>query len=207
MEEKMISDLKTKEKYGYETNSLAPTSNLPVWWKCEGDGCDEEREYSYAYCLKKELHAKETGGKQLCQKCSHAHRKGVATKKKVQGQSWLPLPPEVDISATQERYGYDPRDLPPWSRKYIIVKCYETGVVSEVKRCGINTSQSVKETGHYVSVGACTAKRRKGKKASEETKKAMAKSQQNRRIKENSKPTEQPTENIISPPPPELRMK
>lgn len=182
----MINEQETKSKYGYETNSLAPTSNLPVWWKC--DNCTFEREYSFAYCLKKKEHSESTGGQELCQKCSHAHRKGKATTKKQTGQTWQPLPPEVDISATQDRYGYDPRDLSPWSRKYIIVRCSDTGVVSEVKRCGINTSKSVIETGHYSSVGACTAKRRKGVKASEDTKKAMAESQKNRREREKQVP-------------------
>lgn len=194
MEDIMINEPATKEKYGYETNSLAPTSNLPVWWKC--DKCSFEREYSFAYCLKKKEHSHATGGLELCQKCSHAHRKGQVSKKKQEGQTWQPLPPEVDVAATQERFGYDPRDLSPWSRKYVIVRCSDTGVVSEVKRCGFNTSKSVIETGHYTSVGACTAKRRKGVKASEETKQAMALSQKNRRSREKTpkaKPTQSPS--------------
>lgn len=193
----MINEVATKEKYGYETNSLAPTSNLPVVWKC--DKCSSEREYSFAYCMKKKAHAQENGGVELCQKCAHSHRVGKATVKKTEGQSWLPLPPEVDISATQDRFGYDPRDLSPWSRRYVIVRCADTGVVSEVKRCGFNTSKSVQETGHYSSVGACTAKRRKGVKASEETRLAMAESQKNRRTREKQKPAEVSSPSVSTP--------
>lgn len=178
----MLCKDETNLKYGYDTNTLAPTSNLPIWWEC--DKCHEQREYSYAYYMKKKEQAKENGGCEICQKCAHEHRKGIASTKKKEGQTWQPLPPEVDIKATQERYGYDPRDLSPWSRKLIIVTCPVTGFTSEIKRCGINTSKSVIETGHYNSVGACTAKRRTGVKASEKTKKSMAQSQKIRRLRE-----------------------
>jgi hypothetical protein len=182
MEDKMVNNEKTKQKYGYEISSLAPTSNLPVLWSC--DECGEEREYSYAYCLKKTKKAESQGTKELCQKCSHAHRKGKVTTKKKAGDAWLPLPPEVDVAATQERYGYDPRDLSPWSRKRVVVRCFETGVICSPRRCGLNRYKSIIETGHFISGGAWTAKRRKGIKVSSTTKQAMSKSQKNRRVRE-----------------------
>lgn len=193
----MINEKRTEEKYGYTSNALAPTSNLPVLWTCEG--CGEEREYAYAYCLKKQEKAQTSGGKELCQKCSHAHRKGVKTVKKNSGESsFMPLPPEVDVAATQERYGYDPRDLSPWSRKRVVVRCFETGEICSPRRCGLNRYKSIMETGHFISVGAWTAKRRKGVKASKETKAAMKKSQSMRRHREKtitppSNPTPTPT--------------
>lgn len=187
MEDSMVNSENTKAKYGYEPMSLAPTSNLPVLWSC--DGCGEEREYSYAYCLKKKAKADACGGKELCQKCSHSHRKGKATVKKTTGDAFLPLPPEVDIAATQDRYGYDPRDLSPWSRKRIIVRCFETGVICSPRRCGLNRYKSIIETGHFISVGAWTARRRKGVKASSTTKEAMSTSQKNRRVREKSPTT------------------
>ena len=179
----MIDSEKTFTRYGYEVKSLSRTSNLPVWWRC--DKCSLEREYAFAYCLKKEEYAKNHNqGGEYCQKCSHEHRKGKATVKKVQGQSWQSLPPEVDVEGTIKRYGYDPLKLSPWSRKLVLVRCFKTGELFEVRRCGFNTSKSVIETGHYISVAGCTGDRRKGVKVSEETKKLMAEAQKTRRQRE-----------------------
>jgi hypothetical protein len=49
------------------------------------------------------------------------------------------------------------------------------------KRCGLNRYKSIIETGHFISGGAWTAKRRKGVKASAQTKQAMKDSQIKRR--------------------------
>lgn len=178
----MIDETKTLEKYGYTTQELAPTSNLPVWWKC--DECGEEREYSYAYCLRKKEKSGSTGGKELCQKCSHAHRKGKVSSKKIEGKSHVDLPPEVDVKATMDRFGYDPHKLSPWSRQRIVVNCWKTGEVCTPRRCSLNRYKSIMETGHFVSVGGWTAERRRGKKASSETKTMMKESQQKRRRRE-----------------------
>lgn len=196
----MIDADKTKQKYGYEVSSLAPTSTVPVCWKC--DECGAEEEYSYAYCLRKQEAAKSRGTKELCQKCSHAHRKGQVTKKKVEGQSYVNLPPEVDVKATMDRFGYDPQTLSPWSRKRIVVVCKESGKVCTPRRCGLNRYKSILETGHFISTGAWTAKRRKGVKASEETKKSMSQSQKNRRAKEKMpKPAVAATQKPVTPSP------
>lgn len=178
----MIDRNKTKEKYDYYPEELAPTSNLSVWTKC--DKCGKEKDYSYAYALKKEEKArKENDGVMLCQVCSHSHRKGkasVVTKPK----SWVALPPEVNVAKTVEMFGYDPTKLSPWSRKKIVVECAKTGVECYPRRCGLNRYKSVLETGHFYSTGALTAERRKGVKASSETKESMKLSQQKRRQKE-----------------------
>lgn len=195
---KMVNEEKTQAKYGYATNALAVTSNLPVVWTCPK--CGEEREYAYAYCLKKAEKSQAAGTADCCQKCSHQHRRGKSTVSKNPGKTFLPLPPEVDVAATMDRYGYDPRDLSPWSRKRVIVRCFETGVICSPKRCGLNRYKSIIETGHFISGGAWTAKRRKGVKVSAKTKKAMKESQIKRRaqektIKEQPKtaPSQQPS--------------
>lgn len=178
----MLLKEETEKRYGYSTESLSRTSDMPIWWKC--DKCHEEREYAFAYYNKKHEESQNNGSLEICQKCAHEHRKGTVSSKKCEGQAWQELPPEVEIQMTLERYGYDPRDLSPWSRKLIIVTCPVTGVTTDIKRCGINTSKSVIETGHYASVGACTAKRRAGVKVSSETKEQMKLAQQQRREKE-----------------------
>ena len=191
----MIDEAKTLEKYGYTTKELAPTSNLPVWWTCDKDDCGTEREYSYAYCLRKQKKAAETGGQELCQKCSHAHRKGKVSNKKIQGKSYVELPPEVDVNATLERFGHDPHKLSPWSRQRIVVRCQKTGEVCTPRRCSLNRYKSILETGHFVSVGGWTAERRKGVKASSDTKTLMKDSQQKRRVREKKPvaPTQNPS--------------
>jgi hypothetical protein len=49
----MINQEKTKLKYGYFPEDLAPTSDKNVVWQCESLECKVEHDYSYAYCLKK----------------------------------------------------------------------------------------------------------------------------------------------------------
>lgn len=183
----MILKEKTKQVYGYEAESLAPTSAMPVFWQC--DNCSYERQYSYTYYLKKKEHSSETDGKELCQKCGHSHRKGTASKV-VNKNSFYPLPPETDIQATMERFGYDPYSLSPWSRDRVIVRCKVTGKICSPKRCSLNRYKSIIETGHFISTGAWTAERRKGKKASEETIQKMKKNQQARRMKEKQEPND-----------------
>lgn len=168
----MINTEKTLEKFGYKPCNLAPNSKNLIVHSC--DKCGSERDYTYAYALKKE----QTSGN--CQKCQHSHRKGVITVKKRE-QATVELPPEVDVLATMEQFGYDPRKLAPWSRQRIVVRCYETGKAYTPKRCGLNRNKSIIETGHFISLGAWTAKRRKGIKASAETKEKQALSQNKRR--------------------------
>lgn len=177
----MINAKKTLEKYKVDPQTLAPTSTQLVCWQCEE--CGSERDYSYAYCLRKQEMAKAKNSKEICQKCAHAHRKGKASQTK-NPDSFLPLPPEVDAVATMERFGHDPYKLAPWSRKRVVVKCQVTGKICTPRRSGLNRYKSIVETGHFVSIGAWTAGRRKGVKASTETKEAMKKSQQARRTSE-----------------------
>jgi hypothetical protein len=87
-----------------------------------------------------------------------------------------------------ERFGYDPYSLSPWSRDRVIVRCKVTGKICAPKRCSLNRYKSILETGHFISTGAWTAERRKGKKASPETIEKMKKNQQARRMKEKTQP-------------------
>lgn len=182
----MILKKETLEKYGYNPDDLAPTSTKPVEWQC--DICQFRRTYTKAHCEKKhEIAMSHEDQLEKCQKCSHAHRKGKATTD-VKKDSWLPLPPEVDINGTIERFGYDPTTLSPWSRKLVVVRCYQTGRICTPKRAALNKSKSVMQTGHFWSIGAWTAERRKGQKASEETKEKQKNSQKQRRKWEKENP-------------------
>lgn len=181
----MLLENKTKEKFGYDVSSLTSKSTLLVCWKC--DRCGFENNFFYYYYLMKKEKAKTRNGEELCQTCSHSHRKGQVTKKKQEGQTWLPLPPEVSVEMTISRFGYNPHDLSPWSRKRVVVKCQRTGTVTTVPRANINNLKSVRETGHYISTGGITAEQRYGKKASEETKQLMKQAQSLRRKLEKQK--------------------
>lgn len=175
----MINREKTKLKYGYFPEDLSDTSNKPVVWQCDREGCKNEHDYSYAYCLKKADKALHEGKSESCQKCSHSHRKGTSLppQNKIKAH---PLPPEVNLGKTMELFGINAEDLTPWSRQQVILDC-KCGKESITKRCVLNLNKSVIETGHYKCVGCCTKSRRKGKKASAETKAKMKASQRKRR--------------------------
>ena len=201
MEDVMINVEKTKEQYGYDPTDLAPTSNKMVWWKC--DKCGSERAYAYAYALRKQKKAQKEGTPELCQKCAHAHRKGKVSTRKVptDQKAHYPLPPEVDRNLTMEKFGYDPETLSPWSRKRVVAICSVTGAECTPRRCSLNRYKSVMETGHFVSTGGYTGKRRKGVKATDETKQAMARSQKKRREREKAskEATPEPTTTPVTP--------
>jgi hypothetical protein len=182
----MIDWKKTKEKYGYGEGELPKTSRERVVWHCDNDNCEaafdiREREYEYVYAYKKAQKAKKEGKPELCQKCSHSHRKGKVSEKRE--KTHLPLPPEVSVELTMERFGYDPYKLSPWSRKKLVLVC-EEGQEHVTTRAQLNLNKSVKETGHYKPISWWTRKRRKGLKLSKETKEQMKESQQNRRARE-----------------------
>lgn len=189
----MINQEKTKEKFGYYPDDLAQTSSSSVIFRC--DKCLQEEELSYAYALKKYKKSIKTTGEELCQKCSHAHRIGKVSVKADKSKP-LPLPPEVNLSKTMELYGINAEDLSPWSRQKVCLSC-ACGKQSETKRCSLNSSKSILETGHYKCTGCWTRERRAGLKLSDETKKKMAKSQQKRRNK--NKVTKLPTRPTYAP--------
>jgi hypothetical protein len=184
----MIDWNKTKAEFGYTKADLPKTSHNKVIVTCDNQFCDapadvKEREYEYNYARKKEEKAIQNNKQMLCQKCSHFHRKGKVTQKKQ--DSALPLPPEVDVQKTIESYGYNPHDLSPWSRK-VIVLVTEDGQRHEISRAQLNTSKSVKETGHYRPIAWWTQQRRKGVQDSPETKQLKKASQAARRKNEQS---------------------
>lgn len=170
----MINLERTKIVCGFEVSELSPTSRESVVANC--DECNGEVVYSFAYYNRKIT----KDGKIKCQRCGQQHRRGQATVKK-HFLTELPLPPEVDIEATIKTYGYDPIDLKPWSRKKVVVRCFITNRICHTKRCALNRMQSVMETGHYISVGGWTKKRKAGIKASAETRAKMTASQIRRR--------------------------
>lgn len=176
----MINREKTKLKYGYFPDDLAPTSNKLVVWACESSSCSVEHDYSYAYCLKKRQKSLTENKPQLCQKCSHAHRKGNSQKNTASKFSPVPLPPEVNLGKTMEKYGINAEDLSPWSRQAVVLNC-ECGAESTTKRCSLNSSKSIIETGHYKCIGCWTKARRTGTQVSQETREKMKTSQQKRR--------------------------
>lgn len=164
-----------------ESLSLATTSSENVDWIC--DGCKHIATNGFAYILKKMTTALNQQKPVLCQKCSHAHRKGSKASRTFK-ISAVKLPPEVLIQETIKEYGYDPRKLGKWSRKPILLRCYITGEVRSASRCSINTSKSIIESGHYISVGGHTSKRRTGVRASESTLEIMRLAQTKRRERE-----------------------
>jgi hypothetical protein len=176
----MINQEKTKLKYGYFPEDLAPTSDKNVVWQCESLECKVEHDYSYAYCLKKKAKAKKEKKSELCQKCSHSHRKGISPKQLAIKKPPVALPPELDLGKTMEIYGINADDLSPWSRQKVILKC-QCGKESTTKRCSLNSSKSIIETGHYKCVGCCTKDRREGAIVTQETKIKMQNSQKKRR--------------------------
>lgn len=184
----MINKEKTKLKYGHFGENLPENSSKKVVWQCDQAGCSYERSFTYSYYLKKVTVAFEKhDGKELCQKCSHAHRKGVPLNHASHEIKTIPLavlPPEVNVERSIEIYGVDPTKLSAWSRKNIVLNCFGCGKESDTKRCNLNTYKSIKETGHFQCIGCWTKKRRVGSKASEETKNKQKQSQINRRQKE-----------------------
>lgn len=172
-----------------DTQNLAKTSNKKVVWTCENENCQasddkKERHFVFSYVRKKSLKAKAEGKPELCQLCSHAHKKGIYYKKKE--DSAKDLPPQINDQKTFEKYGYYAKDLKPWSRQRVVLTC-DCGRDCESTRSQLNTYKSIKETGEFTCKGCWTEARRKGIKASEETKEMMKLSQQNRRKSEKQK--------------------
>lgn len=170
----MIKAEQTKLKYGYAPEDLSPASIRWICWQC--DNCGHEREYRYSYWWR----YKAGESKELCQKCSHSHRQGRVVIDVDKGSA-QPLPPEVMIEETKKTLGYDPRDLSPWSRKEVIVKCSVLGTLHYTRRCSLNRNKAVIETGHFISTGGYTKSRRLGTTVSEETKQLMSHGQKIRR--------------------------
>jgi hypothetical protein len=173
----MINVEKTKRFFGYNIHDASSTSK-PVVANC--DECSSEMIYSsLEYCHRK----LKRDGKIKCQLCGHSHRRGQEDKKAPKETlPPAPLPPEVDIEMTAATYGYNPVDLPPWSRKKLVVRCSVLQNFHHVQRCTLNRFKSVLETGHYISVGGFTKLRRAGTKVSLETREKMRKSQAMRRL-------------------------
>lgn len=186
----MIDWVKTKAKYGYTEADLPPTSKNKVICHCDNNFCQapldvREREYEFKYAKKKRDKAQAEGAQELCQLCSHAHRKGHASTKKT--NSALPLPPEASDELTFKEFGYTASSLSPWSRSpVILVYVNEAGEQSlhTVKRAQLNTNKSVMESGHYKPIAAYTKERRTNIKVTGETKELMKKSQSMRRVRE-----------------------
>lgn len=176
----MINRDKTKLKYGYYPETLSKTSNKKVVWQCDNLSCNLEKDVPNSYALKKYNNSLKSGTDELCQKCSHIHRKGVHVKNEIKKYVPQQLPSQVDIFQTIEKYGINPQELSPWSRQKVILRC-DCGKFSETKRCSLNTSKSILETGNYKCIGCWTKERRIGKKLSKETKKKMSDAQIKRR--------------------------
>ncbi len=180
----MILIALTKEKNNVEVSALPISSNQLVWWQC--DNCGLQREFNYAYARRKEKMARENGVEDLCQRCSHSHRKGKpqigSGKCRI-----LALPPETMVEETKAKFGYDPFSLGGFSRKSVLVKCSVLGTIHEVRRIELNRSKSILETGHYISIGGVVKRRMKGKKVSLKTRKLMSESQIKRRKLEQNK--------------------
>ena len=195
----MINWEKTKERAKTESDFaegpefLAKTTKQKVIWQCDNDTCDapsdvREREFEYNYARQKEEKAAKEGKPALCQRCSHAHRRGKSTVSKE--KTHLPLPPEVDDALTEQEYGYKATELKPWSRKPVVVVYMDEDGDRHIytpTRAQLNTYRSVKEFGHFRPTSWWTKQRRQGTKATDETKKLMKESQQKRRENEKSK--------------------
>lgn len=204
----MIDKEKTIKVNGVNPDKLAPTSHQKVWWKCDNPKCSapiekREREYSFAYAMKKKAKALKDNPEnpqELCQVCSHSHRKGTTSTKKKNSIPAIDLSKlkELDIEKTQELFGHNPLTLKPWSRRCVVVICSETGKECITQRCSLNRNKGILEKGRFISIAGYTGARRKGQKASEETRLAMVRSQRARRkrerkqeIKENRKKSSQ----------------
>lgn len=188
----MIDWDKTKLEKGYGKDDLPKTSHEKVIWKCDNNFCDapldiKEREYEYNYARKKAEKAEKEGKVELCQRCSHSHRRGKVSDKKE--KTALPLPPEVNDEETLKTFGYTASSLSPWTRKKVVIIA-EDGSRHEIPRAQLNLSKSVKETGHYKPVSWWTQQRRSGIKISDETKNQMKVSQQMRRQREKAQDEE-----------------
>jgi hypothetical protein len=205
----MIDWAKTKQEFGYDKDDLPKTSHNKVVWKCDNQFCDapadiKEREYEFNYARKKAEKAATEGKIELCQRCSHSHRRGHVTEKKE--KTALPLPPEVNDAATVAKFGYKASELSPWTRKPVVLLVEEglnfegTMQYSEhvVPRAQLNISKSVKETGHYRPIAWWTQQRRKGIKISDNTKTQMKESQKLRRQREKAQDEELYQKHIAS---------
>lgn len=197
----MINEEKTLENFGYNTESLAPTSFKKVIWNC--DGCGVEKVYTFNYVNNKKKN------KNLCAKCCHAHRKGKSSNKPKQKTPALPLPDYgVNREKTMELFGYDPiehfnsENQGPFSRDKIVINCYYCGRESSPKRSNLNTAKYMTSSfelspdGQLIKLsetkpkcrGCYTRDRKKGKRDSEETRVKKMRSQQKRRVMEKENP-------------------
>lgn len=186
----MIDWKKTEEKYGYTEANLPPTSKNKVIWHCDNQLCQapldvREREFEFNYARKKREKSLKENKAELCQRCSHNHRKGKVSP--ARKHSALPLPPETSDKLTEEKFGYKASELPPWSRDPVVLVFIDENnqeSIHIVKRCQLNTNKSVVETGHYRPIAWYTKQRRSNVTVTEETKSLMKKSQNMRRERE-----------------------
>lgn len=188
----MIDWDKTKNKFGYGQDDLAPTTQQhKVVWRCDNPKCEaspdkRERELVYNYARKKEEKAQKEGKACVCQKCSHSHRKGKIAERK--GQKFLPLPPEINREKTYEMSKtlggepYYPESLSGWSQRPVVLTFEGEDYI--IPRSNLNTLKSMKQFGVYRPVAWWTRKRRTGVVASKETKAQQKVSQQKRREQE-----------------------
>ena len=191
--EKTIQKSKEDTEFAEGPELVSKTTKQKVVWECDNKDCDapsdvKEREFEYNYARKKEEKAKKEGKPALCQRCSHAHRRGKTTVSKE--RSHLPLPPEVSDELTFQEYGYYATKLKPWSRKHVVVEYFDEDGDRHIytpTRAQLNTYKSVQEFGHFKPTSWWTKQRRSGKKASEDTKQLMKESQQKRRDTERRK--------------------
>lgn len=188
--EKTILKSKEDAEFAKVPDRVAKTTKLKVVWCCDNPECDapsdvKERDFEYNYARKKEEAAESAGKPALCQRCSHAHRRGKSTKSTE--KSHLPLPPEVSDELTLQEYGYTASELKPWSRKHVVIEYFDEDNDRHIytpTRAQLNTYKSVKETGHFKPTSWWTKQRRSGSKASAETKALMKESQKKRREEE-----------------------
>lgn len=188
----MIDWIKTQAKYGYTKEDLAPTTQQhKVVWRCDNPNCEaepdkREREFVYNTARNKEEKARKEGKPCVCQKCSHAHRKGKMTESKK--KTALPLPPETNREKTYEYSKtlggepYYPEQLSDWSRRPIVLTFEGEDYI--IPRANLNTLQSMKKWGVYRPIAWWTKQRREGVTASKKTREKQKMSQQKRREQE-----------------------
>lgn len=144
----------TFKEFGYRPNKISPLALVPVVARCSYTG---EIHRPILRRIWSNRTVKETGHYLSQRGALLKMREGKTTIPTTRRFVKAPLPDNVSIELTLLHYGYDPRDLGVWSKKYLITKCEVSGDKFRVRRDALNYSKSVRDKGRH------TANRRRTK--------------------------------------------
>lgn len=137
----------TFKEMGYRPDKISPMAKVPVLVRCSVTGEVHERILGRLWMNKS---IKNTG-RYISQRGALIKiREGKTSQPTTRRFNIVPLPTNVDIELTLFHFGYDPRELGAWSRKYVVVFCPIAQDFFRVRREHFNYSKSVRENGVHI---------------------------------------------------------